>query len=295
MRVLVTGATGFIGRHVLRQLAARGDEVIALSRATRAGGARAGITWAIGDVLDPASIAPVIDQHRPTHLLHLAWITDPGVYWTSADNQRWMEGSLALCERFAAGGGARIVGAGSCAEYDWSVGTCSEGDAPRPSTPYGQAKDALRAALGDLAARSACSHAWGRVFFLYGPGEPDGRFVPSLAMPLLRGESAVCRQPTLVRDWLYVDDVAAAFVALLDAPINGALNISSGCGTPLGAFARLIADATGSAERLQFGDEPPAPGEPVSIVGPSTRLAPYWRPAISLTEGVARSVAWLRR
>jgi nucleoside-diphosphate-sugar epimerase len=284
-----------IGRRVLLQLTARDDEILALTRSTTAAAAPSAITWVQGDVLDPASIALVIDRHRPTHLLHLAWTTTPGAYWTSGENDRWMAGSGALFEQFTAGGGERIVAAGSCAEYDWTTGTFAEGEAPRPATPYGRAKDATRIALSELAERRAISHAWGRVFFLYGPGEHAGRFLPSLAVPLLRGEPAWCRKPSLVRDWLYVDDVAAAFVALLDAPVSGAVNISSGCGITLAAFAGLIAEAAGHAECLRLGDEPPESSELAVIIGAPERLAPYWQPAVSITDGVARAVAWWRR
>ncbi len=293
MRVLVTGANGFIGRHVVRQLAARGDTVIALTHSTGAVHAPH-VTWARGDLFDVPGVARVVNTHRPSHLLHLAWITEPGVYWTSPENARWETASSALFETFAASGGTRVVAAGSCVEYDWGEATFAEDEVPRPATPYGRAKDATRRALDALCEGASLSHAWGRVFFLFGPGEDEGRFVPSLVRPLLRGEGALCRKPSLVRDWLYVEDVAAAFIALLGAPVEGAVNISSGHGVTLGEFARHAADAAGHPELLQLGDEPAAAGEPPRIVGPHHRLAPHWRPAVSLTEGLARSVAWWR-
>ena len=130
--------------------------------------------------------------------------------------------------------------------------------------------------------------------FLFGPGEPASRFVPSLALSLLHGETAVCRKPSLVRDWLHVSDVAAAFVALLDAPISGAFSIVSGTTTSNGDLARHIAGAAGHPECLRLGNTPPESGEPGEIRGVSGALAEHWSPRLTLDEGVRRSVASLR-
>src|SRR3954452_23524389 len=132
-RVLVTGATGFIGHHLPELLSSRGFEVATVSRA---GGV---------DLLEPGAPERVVAEVQPTHLLHLAWYAEPGKYWTSPENVRWVEASLALLRAFAAGGGRRAVLAGTCAEYDWAHGFCSEGVTPlAPWTLYGPSKHALR-------------------------------------------------------------------------------------------------------------------------------------------------------
>ncbi len=150
--------------------------------------------------------ARLLAEVRPTHLLHLAWIAEHGRYWEAPENDAWVDASIDLTARFAAMGGKRFVGAGSCAEYDWSdgslaAGVCEEGLTPcRPSTLYGRSK--LRF-CEHLSAHGALSQAWGRLFFLYGPWEDPRRLVPTIIQSLLEGQAgAGSDQGTTVRDFL---------------------------------------------------------------------------------------------
>ena len=114
-RVVVTGARGFVGRHCLPLLLARGYEVHAVS--TRPGPtADDDVRWHQVDLLDGAAAPALIDAVHPSHLLHLAWCTDHGAYWTSPQNLQWVETTLALARAFSRTG-RRIVMAGTCAEY----------------------------------------------------------------------------------------------------------------------------------------------------------------------------------
>lgn len=294
MRALVTGAAGFIGRHVVPLMAARGDKVIAVTRQPAPASSHPNVRWVTGDVLADGGLAAVVERERPTHLLHLAWFTEPGAYWTSPENARWAGASAQLFMQFYGAGGMRAVGAGTCAEYDWST-ACVDDTAPiTPRTPYGVAKHETQQSLERAAERADGSYAWGRVHFLYGPGEPTSRLVPSIALRVMRGETAVCQKPSLIRDWLHVSDVAAAFVALLGASISGAYNIVSGTPTSHGDLAQRIAHAAGHSECLTLGDAAPAAGEPLEIRGTPGLLAEHWSPALSLDEGVALAVDALR-
>ncbi|HUA77090.1 MAG TPA: NAD-dependent epimerase/dehydratase family protein, partial [Acetobacteraceae bacterium] len=129
MRVLVTGAGGFLGRRSLAPLRAGGAEVHAVLSPRAAAGHAAppeGILHR-ADLMDPAAVDFLVDAVRPTHLLHFAWIATPGEYWNSPDNHRWLAASKHLLRAFHRGGGTRVVMAGSCAEYDWGrAGVCHE-------------------------------------------------------------------------------------------------------------------------------------------------------------------------
>jgi nucleoside-diphosphate-sugar epimerase len=189
-RVLVTGGSGFIGSHALRPLVDAGHEVHALSRRPALANAPAGIVWHDSDLLaDPGA---VVSEVGPERLLHLAWYTEHGRYWNSLENLRWVEATLALMRAFAAAGGERAVLAGTCAEYEWGgAGPCVEGQTPlRPATLYGVAKRATCALVEAAAPELGVDVAWGRIFFLYGPGEDDRRLVASVASALARGERA---------------------------------------------------------------------------------------------------------
>src|SRR5262245_60125142 len=161
-RVLVTGASGFIGRAVLPELAARDYEIHAVSRSRSIPEAER-TTWHAADLLAPGQAARLIETVRPTHLVHLAWVTEHGAYWTSPENLDWVQASLQLVRAFAANGGARAVLAGTCAEYDWRFGFCREGVTPlAPQTLYGVCKHALASVVEAFAAAQGLSAAWCR-------------------------------------------------------------------------------------------------------------------------------------
>src|SRR5688572_6363850 len=145
-RVLVTGARGFLGRSVAAQLAAAGYEVHAVT-STRAP-ARSPYAWHRADILDAADRERVIDGAGADALLHLAWSAKPPGYWTDPDNLRWLAASLELVVAFARRGGARVVGVGTCAEYDWRAGHCVERSTPLVAASlYGTAKGACGTVL----------------------------------------------------------------------------------------------------------------------------------------------------
>ncbi|HMF58148.1 MAG TPA: NAD-dependent epimerase/dehydratase family protein, partial [Pyrinomonadaceae bacterium] len=168
-RVLLTGASGFIGRHCLTALSERGYEVHAVWSKERAGvDTMPGSHRHKADLLDSAQVTSLLEQVRPTHLLHCGWYAVPGKYWTATENFRWVESSLHLLQTFAAMGGQRAVGVGTCAEYDWRYGYCSERLTPlNPATTYGACKHALQLMLDALSKQTGLSAAWGRLFFLY--------------------------------------------------------------------------------------------------------------------------------
>jgi nucleoside-diphosphate-sugar epimerase len=295
-RVLVTGATGFIGRHSLGALTERGFEVHAVS-SRAAGGLAPGVTWHRADLLDEQQATRLADSVRPSHLLHFAWYAEHGKYWTSPENARWLEASTHLLRAFAAAGGRRVAMAGTCAEYDWSHERLVEDETPlAPATPYGQAKNELRARLFDLAPELGISAAWGRIFFLYGPGEHPDRLVASVVRSLLAGERAPTTDGSQVRDFLHVADVADAFAALLATDVEGSFNIASGEPVQVRDVLAAIGEAVGRPELIEFGALPQRPGDPEKLVADVRRMRENvgWRPQYNLAAGIAETVNALR-
>lgn len=294
-RVLVTGASGFIGRHTLPALALRGFEVHAVSsqpRPSPAGGAR----WHRSDLLRGADVRQLMDGVQPTHLLHLAWFAVPGQFWTSPENLRWVQTSLELLSVFESVGGRRLVVAGSCAEYEWSDVDCDEHDTPlRPATLYGTCKHALHLVMEKFADRRL-STGWGRVFHLYGPHEHPDRLVPSVICSLLDGRPALCTPGTQVRDFLHVADVAGAFVALLDSPVGGAVNIASGTPVSIANLVSTIGRQMGAASLVRLGARPLPAHEQPRLTARVARLRDEvgWTPTISLESGLEQTTEWWR-
>ena len=296
--VLVTGASGFIGTHVLARLGQGGDTVHAVSRsgAPPAGVEAKGCHWHACDLLQPAAAAELLRAVRPTHLLHLAWYAVPGRYLTAPENFAWARASLELLEAFQAVGGRRAVVAGSCVEYDWSHGLCSEEDTPRSyAQPYPACKNALRELLAAFAISTGMGWAWGRVFFLYGPHEPPGKLVASVINSLLAGEPAQCTEGSQRRDFLHVQDVADALVALLRSDFDGVVNIASGTAVSVKDLVTTIGRIMGRPELIHIGARA-APPEPPLVVADTARLNRIigWRPQLGLEQGLADAVDWWR-
>jgi nucleoside-diphosphate-sugar epimerase len=293
-RVLVTGATGFIGRHVLRPLVDHGFDVHAVTHKAPLS-ADAGCTWHVSDLLDTARIAPLMQAVQPTHLLHLAWYAVPGRYWTALENFAWVQASLEVLRRFHDAGGVRVVMAGTCAEYDWSYGYCSERITPtRPHTSYGTCKLALHSMLDAYAHQTHLSSAWGRIFFLYGPYEHPSRLVASVVRSVLQGEPARCSQGRQVRDFLHVEDAAHAFVALLMSTIDGPVNIASGQPIAVREVVYKIADKAGRRDLIVLGAVPVGPNEPPLVCADVRRLSADvgWSPRYDLDNGLEHTMAW---
>ena len=297
-RVLVTGAAGFIGRHALGPLVTRGFEVHAVSRSPRP--RQDGVTWHRADLLDGASPAQLIEAVRPSHLLHLAWTTEPSAYWRSPANLDWLAASLALVRAFSDAGGERVVGAGTCAEYDWrrlGAAPCPERNTPcAPHTLYGQAKHAMHRVLAAYAAETGLSHAWGRIFLLYGPDEPPARLVPATVRALLAGEPARCTHGRQVRDLMDARDAGAAFATLLDSAAEGPVNVASGEGVSVAEVATRLGNLLGRPDLVELGALEARPDDPPYLVADVTRLTTEvgFRPAHDLDAGLADAVAWWR-
>jgi len=294
-RVIVTGASGFVGSHALPALEERGFEVHALDLPGTHRASSRNLVWHALDLMDPSAVDRSLREISPTHLLHFAWFVRHGDFWTAAENLDWVAASLHLIRAFHRVGGRRAVVAGTCAEYDWAAasGPCVEGKTPLgPQSLYGTAKDALRALLAAFSATWSMEWAWGRIFLIYGPGEHPARLVPSLIQTLARGERARCRSANLIRDLMHVRDCGRAFAELLDSPVNGPINIASGIPVSLADVAREIASQCHAEDRLDLEDQPCSAAVPAFLVADTRRLQSEvaFLPQFGLRDGIRHSL-----
>ena len=297
-RVLVTGATGCIGRHILPGLLASGWEVHGVSSRDR-DQAAGPVRWHRAELLDASQTESLVATVRPTHLLHLAWYIAPGKWAMAPDNLRWVHASLNLLQSFQTHGGTRVVTAGSCLEYDWHYGYCVEERTPcQPHTIYGTCKHALQLLTTAHAASTGMSSAWARIFFVYGPYEHPARLVASVIRSVLDGEPAKCSHGLQIRDYLFVQDVADAMVALLESDVSGPINIASGQAITLRDIVTRAGTLLGRPELIQLGAIPAAATDTPLVVADTARavrLLPSWRPKVSLDEGLQRTIDWWRQ
>jgi nucleoside-diphosphate-sugar epimerase len=294
-RVLLTGATGFIGRNTLLPLLNNGYEIHALSSQAVPSRAQSHLFWHQANLLEAKQVSEIMTQVQPTHLLHLAWDTTPGQYVSSLENIRWIEASLHLFYEFVQAHGKRLVIAGTCAEYDWRYGYCKEEFTPlSPNTLYGASKHSLQLAVSAAARNAQLSAAWGRVFLLYGPYEYHSRLVASIVCSLLKGQPARCTHGNQIRDFSHVEDIAGALVALLDSDVEGPVNIASGKPVAVRDIALLIGQIVKKSDLIELGALQANASEAKLVAADIDRLIHEvgWTSRYDLNSGLEHTISW---
>src|SRR6266480_2829742 len=293
--VLVTGASGFIGRHCLPILVAKGYDVHAVSRRKPAT-TLPGVFWHEVDLLTPGAPTEVIYRVRPDFLLHLGWYAVSVKFWEARENMEWVRASLELLSAFAANNGKRALAAGGCDEYEINSGECVEGKTPLlPATLYGTCKHAFGSILASFSRQTGFSSAWGRIFFLYGPHEQPSRLVAYVVQSLLRAETALCSDGNQVLDFLHVEDAASAFVALLESRVQGSVNIASGHPLAVRDLLQEIGAQLGRPELIRLGARESS--SEASRIWASTEKVTNevgWKPHYNLVSGIQHTIEWWR-
>jgi len=299
LRLLVTGATGFLGRNLLDLLERSGPgvEVHVLSRST---GMVAGRTeqakYHQVDLLDPDAVTAAVEEADCTHLCHMGWVgaETPDRYGTT-ENQRWVDATKHLFNQFSAVGGARIVHVGSCIEYGNDIDGAQHEDSPLQSnTTYGQAKaDVSRFVLNGVGETSA---AVARVFFCYGRYEQPERLVPSIITSLLAGEPIDLTEGRQRRDYIDARDVAQALIELLNSDADGAFNVGSGTSVEVRRVAEILGEGMGRSDLLRFGARPEGADTAAEILADTDRIRSLvgWEPTIGLEDGLQDTLEWWR-
>jgi nucleoside-diphosphate-sugar epimerase len=296
MKVLVTGASGYIGRHTLLPLLDSGCEVYAISRRRDVD-----FEWPRGvnvltlDLFDDAARRKTFAEIAPQWLLHLAWCTEHGKFWEAQENIAWLSLSIRMLGEFAQNGGQRVVVSGTCAEYSWNGEPCREASTElEPRSLYGICKATLFRFLQAATPQLRLSYAWGRIFLLYGSGESEDRLIAATARALLQGRPALCTHGEQIRDFLHVEDVARALVGILTSSVNGAVNIGSGEPISIADAVSELARRAGRSDLLRLDALRPRADDVPVLIPDIGRLRDEvgFRPALGLGEGMQKTLAW---
>lgn len=299
MKVLLTGATGFIGSHLARLLVSQGCDVYALVRANsdlwRIKDIEARLHLVYGDLLAPDSI-----QLAPLHLdlcIHAAWYVEPGRYLTAQENLSMLSASLRLASELARAGCPRFIGIGTCFEYNVSLGYLGEESQTKPQSLYAASKLALQSVLEQFASNSEMSLAWLRLFYQYGPLENRQRLVPAIICALLQNQPARVTKGEQVRDFLHVEDVAAAIWAVAQSNLSGPVNIGSGRPVAVRDIVTKIGAMLNRPELIELGALPYNPADPMFICANNRKLVEGtgWTPRYDLEQGLQQTIAWWQR
>jgi UDP-glucose 4-epimerase len=299
MRILVTGASGFVGSHLVRKLLAHIHSVVALlrdpSKAYRLSDCIDKIQIVRGSLEETDELEAVLKSAGVDAAYHLAW---EGVTAGSRNDISQITGnvlgSLSLWNLLHQTGCGTFISTGSQAEYGISQSALSEKSPTFPVTAYGSAKLALGVLLRQLCATANMRFVWLRIFSLYGPSDDPRHMVPALIDALMKG-----RKPSLTAgeqrwDFLYVLDAVEALYACLQNPVCGVFNLGSGTTCVLREFIAKVRDHIDPSLQLGFGEMAYRPDQVMHLEADISALCEVtgWEPEIGLDEGIRRTIDW---
>ena len=275
MKVLVTGATGFVGRHVVNELLARGHAVIAVARDISKAKS---LSWFDRVEFIQCDIhenfKPLLTTgNLPEAIVHLAW---PGLpnYKDFFHIGKNLPADLAFLETAVKAGVKHLVVAGTCLECGMQYGPLTEEMETRPTTPYGFAKDSLRKALQLLQKEQPFALQWLRLFYMYGEGQNSKSLLAQLDKAIEQGEATFnMSRGDQLRDYLPIQEVAANFVLALEHPeVDGVINCSSGKPVSVLDLVQQRCTERASSIKLNRGYYPYPDYEPMAFWGMPEKL-----------------------
>jgi nucleoside-diphosphate-sugar epimerase len=291
-RIFLTGATGFVGSHVAHQLLLAGLEVHALCRNPPTD--VSSIHWHVGDLTTPSSLETALAAAHPHTIIHCAAY---GIRHHEQSSQQLIniniQGTLSLMELASQYGVKRWIQTGSCAEYPSQQEPLSEKDLPEPPNLYGVTKAASTLLALQQGALLRLPTTVLRLFHVYGPGEAPQRLIPALLSSCFSEQPTPFTSGSKIRDFVYVEDVAALYVALAMTPHfpDGEIfNIGTGISTTLQEVGAVVESLIGKLGYFHWGKIPNRPQEHLSLVADITksRKILQWSPKTSLKEGLAK-------
>jgi UDP-glucose 4-epimerase len=304
MKCFITGATGFLGSFLVRRLLAEGHEVHAMIRTPQAEAC-----WRIADLMPRIRVVEadlnslgrldaLLPAMRPDVVFHLAW---DGVGSEARNSPVQLvhnvRSSLNILELCRLSGCSVFVGLGSQAEYGIGQGVLKENSVCNPLTAYGVAKNSLSMLATKFGEITKTRVLWFRLFSAYGPKDDPKHLLPNLITNLL---DADCPPLTLGEqrwDYLYVEDAVEAMILAAMCPTaNGIFNLASG---DVHSLRDVIESARNEIDPdivLRFGELPYRPDQVMNLQADVSRLkcATGWRPEVSLTDGLRKTVAWYK-
>ena len=290
-RVLVTGASGFIGAHLCRALVQRGAEIHATSRGPRP--AQPGFHWYEADLTDIEASRALLRSVKPDVIFHLAGrvTAAPALDLVLPTFRSLLGGAVNLLVAATEMGCRRFILPGSLNE------PAASAREPIASSPYAAAKWAASAYGRMFHCVFGAPVVVARLFMTYGPGQHASKVVPYVTRCLLRGEPPLLASGRWRADWIYIDDAVDGLLALAHTrDLEGrTVELGSGRLVSVRAIVQRVAHLVGTGITPVFGGRPERPHEPVRRAHTAaTRARLGWTPRIALEQGLAETVDWYR-
>jgi len=270
-KILITGATGFVGRQIMKSLTRTPAKLLPV--------VRIGKESLVNGVKNVESVISTKDLFLETEewwedkcrgvdiIIHTAWYAEPGKYLQSSKNMECLTGSLSLVKGASKAGVKRFIGIGTCFEYDHTNGVLSVDTPIKPITPYAAAKAALFFSLSQWLPTQSIEFCWCRLFYLYGEGEDERRLVPYIRKQLSNGEAAELTSGKQIRDFLDVTEAGRMICDVANSDQIGAVNICSGIPITVRQLAENIGDEYGRNDLLRFGVRKDNLVDPPCVIG----------------------------
>lgn len=277
MKVLVTGATGFIGNYVVEELLLHNCSVIASSANQQKAEQAPWFNKVTYIPFDFSSFDPAVNYfhffYEPDLMIHLAWEGLPN-YKSSFHEEINLPRHLALLSNLITNGLNDLTVTGTCFEYGMQEGCLGEDMSTFPTNLYGKAKDTLRKELEQLQTRHPFVFKWARLFYMYGKGQNPNSLLSQLDKALANGEQVFNMSGgEQVRDFLPVEKVAANIVRIaLQQKVTGVINCCSGEPVTVKAFVENYLDKQNQKITLNLGFYPYPDYEPMRFWGDITKL-----------------------
>lgn len=302
MRIFVTGATGFIGSHLVKRLVERGDTVAILKRPTSNTSRIKDILGKVevihGDLSSIDTTSYSVKRFAPESIVHLAWW---GVSNASRNDPRQVGnigGAVSLAQIADWVGARNWIGLGSQAEYGPNATQpVTENATPQPTSLYGITKLSASLLAKHFCSTAGLRFAWVRLFSAYGPCDEPDWLIPYVIRNLLANKRPALSLGEQRWDYLYIDDAIDGLIKIIDEPTaSGTFNLGSGCSPTIVRVAETIRDIIDPSLPLGLGDIPYSPNQIMHLQADISRLRSLgWESKISLVEGLHRTIEWFRK
>lgn len=291
-KILVTGATGYIGTQICSELMKNGYDIHALVYPEISQNLNS-ITQYPLDLMNKGAITDFFKNNSFEKMIHLAWYVGPKCQ-ISPLNIEWLEASLHLIKTFWENGGKTVLVSGSMSEYDFSYGWCSENKTPLDSLSlYGQTKAALYQILEKFCKFHDLDLKWARIFNIYGLNEKKTRLIPYVINAMINNEDVNVSHCNQIQNYLHVKDVARAIVMFLESSVSGAVNIASDEPIRLKDMIEFCKEELKYKKDVNYGAIKASFDQPF-LTGDNSILKNEigWKQTIDIKDGLKETINW---